>query len=188
MDTAPAQSAAPTGDPVATLQADNDGYLAQVAELVAATPAPAYRRRSATEDAIGAHIRHLLEHYESLLRDVDMAVDYARRERDPEVETQPQAATRRIAEVRRRLAALPARYADHTLPVVHHQEAADGATTAVELRSSLARELQFLLSHTVHHLALIAILARHQGLEVPPDFGVAPSTLRHRRASAVAAR
>ncbi len=50
---------------------------------------------------------------------------------------------------------------------------------ALASSSSLRRELHFLLSHTVHHYALIAmILARH-GVEVEPDFGVAPSTLRH---------
>ena len=48
-------------------------------------------------------------------------------------------------------------------------------TTAV---SSVARELQFLVSHTVHHDALIAAAARHLGVDVDSCYGIAPSTLR----------
>ena len=46
-------------------------------------------------------------------------------------------------------------------------------------RSSLARELSYVLSHTVHHYALAAVLLRHQGVEPGPELGVAPATLRH---------
>jgi hypothetical protein len=50
--------------------------------------------------------------------------------------------------------------------------------------SSAGRELQFLISHTVHHYAVVAILLRLQGCDAAaenPDFGVAPSTLAHRK-------
>jgi hypothetical protein len=46
-------------------------------------------------------------------------------------------------------------------------------------RSSAERELQFLLSHTVHHYALIALMLRTQGYEPGAEFGVAPSTLAY---------
>jgi len=46
--------------------------------------------------------------------------------------------------------------------------------------SSLGREFQFLISHTIHHFALIAGLCRLHGVSICNDFGVAPSTLRHR--------
>jgi len=45
--------------------------------------------------------------------------------------------------------------------------------------SNLARELQFLASHTVHHYALIALTLTALGVPVDADFGMAPSTLRH---------
>ena len=47
--------------------------------------------------------------------------------------------------------------------------------------STVRRELIFLVSHTVHHYALIAVMLRHQAVGLPADFGVAPSTLRHQR-------
>ena len=46
--------------------------------------------------------------------------------------------------------------------------------------SSVRRELQFLLSHTVHHHALVKELLRARGRAIGADFGVAPSTLEHR--------
>ncbi len=49
-------------------------------------------------------------------------------------------------------------------------------------QSSLKRELQFLVSHTVHHYALIKELLRRTGFDAGDGFGVAPSTiaaLRH---------
>jgi hypothetical protein len=42
--------------------------------------------------------------------------------------------------------------------------------------STLARELAFVLSHTIHHLASIALLLDMQGLVVPDRFGFAPTT------------
>ncbi len=48
-------------------------------------------------------------------------------------------------------------------------------------RSTVGRELQFLVSHTVHHFAIIAVMHSSQGIELPPDFGIAPSTLKYQR-------
>ena len=50
--------------------------------------------------------------------------------------------------------------------------------------STISRELQYLASHTVHHYALIALHLRDAGFTTDPDFGVAPSTLKHREAQA----
>ena len=61
-------------------------------------------------------------------------------------------------------------------------DASDGDVTA----SSIGRELGFLLSHTIHHCALIAVMMRLRGLATPPGFGVAPATMRHRDAHPVA--
>ena len=55
-----------------------------------------------------------------------------------------------------------------------------GPTPDCWMSSSLARELQMLSSHTIHHFALIAMTLRAHGVELDADFGVAPSTLRAR--------
>lgn len=160
----------------------NDARLQQLAELVRHLSPEDYVGHNGHDDTIGAHVRHLLEHYESLLRSGGDAVDYTRRARDGRVAGCAVTALERIETIRAELA----RYITHepdsagARPVevvgVH-----DGTPEmpAFGLASSAGRELMFVLSHTVHHMALIAPLARQRGLTVPAGFGVAPSTLRH---------
>ena len=54
--------------------------------------------------------------------------------------------------------------------------------------STVARELRFLVSHTVHHYALIAMVLRGHGLDPGEEFGVAPSTLAYWSETAECAR
>ena len=42
------------------------------------------------------------------------------------------------------------------------------------MRSTVARELSFVVHHTIHHCALMALLVEWQGGRVPHGFGVAP--------------
>lgn len=49
-------------------------------------------------------------------------------------------------------------------------------SVSVHLQSTLSRELVFASSHTVHHFALISVIARLQSVEVTSAFGVAPAT------------
>jgi hypothetical protein len=55
----------------------------------------------------------------------------------------------------------------------------ESAAGALWQSSALGRELVVLLSHTIPHYALIAVLLRARGSEPPAAFGVAPSTLAH---------
>ena len=47
-------------------------------------------------------------------------------------------------------------------------------------RSTLSREMQFVSTHVIHHHALIRLTLAQRGVEAPPEFGVAPSTLAYR--------
>ena len=51
-------------------------------------------------------------------------------------------------------------------------------TSDCAVPSTGAREVLFVLSHVIHHWALIRYLLEAQGLEVPATFGFMPSTLR----------
>jgi hypothetical protein len=65
----------------------------------------------------------------------------------------------------------------------------DGDTSEVQdsfMRSSVSRELQVLSSHTIHHFALIAMTLRAHGVDLDPEFGMAPSTLRYLASKAAA--
>jgi uncharacterized damage-inducible protein DinB len=49
----------------------------------------------------------------------------------------------------------------------------------IKTETSLGRELAFVLSHTIHHNALISVMAMLMGVSVPERFGYAPSTIAY---------
>jgi hypothetical protein len=49
--------------------------------------------------------------------------------------------------------------------------------------STYGREFVYSIAHAIHHYALISVMARLTQTELPPGFGVAPSTLAHRKAA-----
>jgi len=165
----------------ASLCADHEDQLGHMVALVQGLSVDEFSQPCALGDAIGTHVRHVIEHYDGLLAGSGGPVDYENRARDPDLEHDPAAAVERINRIRATLERMPR--GDGALEIVYTPADADEQERRT-IGSSFARELHFLLSHTVHHMALIALLARQRGHAVPPGFGVARSTLRHRAAVA----
>lgn len=166
---------------LAALCRDNLDQLDRIERLLARLGPDDYVRQQESAEPIGKHVRHVLEHYESLLQGTHGRIDYENRTRDPQVETDPDVAGERIAGIRERLIELPATEAPLLVRVRY--TANSNEHTGGEIESTLERECHFVLSHTVHHMALIALLAQRGGHGVPEDFGVAGSTLRYRAQS-----
>jgi uncharacterized damage-inducible protein DinB len=124
--------------------------------------------------AVGAHVRHCLDHVYALERGVATGeIDYDHRIRGTAVEQDRRAGLEALGAAAWRLATL----SDDRLPspcLVHAQVHADGPRLTTS--STLGRELAFVSSHTIHHSALIAVLARRAGQALPLRFGYAPST------------
>ena len=114
--------------------------------------------------SIGGHVRHCLDHVRALELGIERGlVDYDARRRDIGIEREREAA------------ALSLLAAASRLLVVRTLVAIDGPV--VEAVSSVARELAFVVSHTIHHNAQIALLAHRLGSSrLPQRFGVATST------------
>jgi hypothetical protein len=124
---------------------------------------------------VGAHLRHIVEFYECFLNGLETAcVDYDRRKRDESIEKNRHRAIARMRILMRRIEQA-GEYDDDALLAVR----IEGSDSSVLLRSSVARELQALSSHSVHHFALIAMTLKGYGVQVNPRFGVSPSTLRY---------
>ena len=140
-----------------------------------------YRDHAIDRSAVGAQYRHILDHYRCLLDGLhEGEVDFDRRHRDPVVETERAAACRATTELLDRLRLLsgfpPGR------PIrIRQSTGAEGSDDPQS--SSLGRELLFLVSHTVHHYAIIRLLLEERGVVCQPDLGVAPSTLAFRQAT-----
>ena len=131
--------------------------------------------------SVGAHMRHVLDRFLCLFNGLpSLVVDYDARKRDRSIETNLQAAAFALASVSKRIDAIAQTSpAQMTLSV---QESVFHEGPAVALQSTLERELMGLITHTTHHLALIALLAKSMGYALDADFGKAASTIRYERA------
>ncbi len=147
----------------------------RVREAEEALAAAAYAR-------VGPHLRHCLDHFRCLFRALDdrAVVDYDARDRDAEVETDPDRFARELAAIEDRLRRLTA--ADLRTVTDVRQAAAPGGREATSA-SNVARELVFLSGHTIHHLALVRLLCEAGGVAVPEDVTMAYSTEAYRAGS-----
>ena len=126
---------------------------------------------------VGGQIRHVIEFYECFLDGLGSGrIDYDARQRDLSIDGSRDVAAGRVHGILAKLGALTLPGAwPLTVRVEDAPELGDGAFLA----SSVNRELQVLNSHTIHHFAVVAVTLRSRGVVVDPEFGVAPSTLRH---------
>jgi uncharacterized damage-inducible protein DinB len=165
-----------------TLVSCNCTLLRQGAEALASGQGILYRSDPATgrPPSIGAHFRHVLDHYFAFFHGLEEGrIDYDRRDRDPEIETDLHTARAAAEQVEAALRTLPA--ATIQAPIlINVAVATEAHGETLWEPSTVQRELAFLLSHTVHHYALISLHARCYGVELGEDFGVAPSTLEYR--------
>jgi len=164
--------------PTIPVLAANLHCLEQAIDLLGRIPESAFARVDTRHaKTAGPHLRHVLDHYSSFLAGLPEArVDYDARERDLRLETEIPFAVDRLREIIGGLVLVDLELLE--LPIEIRLEAG-GPEEEQWSRSTVRRELQFLLSHTVHHFALIALVLERHGIPVADDFGVAPSTLKH---------
>ncbi len=169
-------------------------FLEQAAELVDRLEDSCYARCEPGfyNSSVGAHLRHCLEHYEAFVGGLEAGeVDYDARKRDHAVETETLAAKERVDELRNFFVTLKGSDSQDTttrelrVKMDSGEDQGKAVDACVQWQvSSVGRELQFLVSHTVHHFAMIRSLCVGNDTEICSTFGVAPSTLKHRAAVA----
>jgi hypothetical protein len=130
--------------------------------------------------SIGQHYRHVLEHFISVANGLlTGTIDYDKRDRNREWETSvatATSATMRLLDIFRGLTCEQLRAScivRYTVGYHAEPELFDNA---------LAREVAYAVSHAVHHFAIIRFVAASFNIVVPAEFGIAPSTLKHRPA------
>lgn len=165
----------------------NRALLDQGLDLLSRLADGQYAARRGGWAPVGAQYRHVLEHYHCFLAGLPTGeVDYDSRQRDAELEQSPRRAadaTRTVQAALRTLAG-----SNSARPLRVQSRTSLGADEPEWSDSTLGRELQFLVSHTVHHFALIKLLLAPEPIELDADFGVAPSTLAHARPPSGCAR
>ncbi len=155
--------------------------LAQGESLLAQLGDGDYTRRVpvAFNASIGGHYRHCLDHFRSLLGSATEGdLNYDHRERGTLVESDRFAALNATRELREGYQRLDEASLHRPLAVTCKTSySTSGSQTAP---STFGREIMYSVAHAVHHYALIGVMGGILGLELPPGFGVAPSTLKHR--------
>jgi hypothetical protein len=128
--------------------------------------------------SLGAHYRHVLEHFVCLIEGIRTGeVNYDQRRRDPQLE-------RSVEQARIVTEALIGQFRT-LLPDVLQQECVVtyrvgyGETGEEAVASNVAREVMFCVGHAIHHYAILKLLCAGAGVGLPYEFGIAPSTLKH---------
>jgi uncharacterized damage-inducible protein DinB len=130
--------------------------------------------------SIGQHIRHIVDHFSSLMRGLDSTnVDYNHRSRQSETETSLNIAINQLQHIKTWILSLTDTQLAQALSVV--SEINVDHEDHVTVNSTTARELVFCVSHAIHHYALVKIIRQLQGAHVDANFGVAPATIAYQQ-------
>lgn len=150
--------------------------LAQCADLLREVTPDLYTRTCDTMfgATIGQHVRHALDHFAAAIETDGDAIDYDHRDRGTPIEHNVTAAIERCEELRSKSLAIEPSCEEETV-TIRVMLSASGDTA--DLRTTRARELAFAMHHAIHHNAMIAVIARELGINVPDGFGKAPSTI-----------
>jgi uncharacterized damage-inducible protein DinB len=153
-----------------------EALLAQLAWVVRRLDHAQYvaERMQGISGSVGGHVRHCLDHVSALVEAASSGrIDYDNRRRGTAVELCRLAALTEIQRVTRDVRAMTALNLQRPVEVA---SVLDASGTSVVAPSSVGRELAFVVSHTIHHLAVIALLLRDLSIDVPARFGYAPTT------------
>ena len=129
-----------------------------------------------TGATIGKHVRHVIELFQSLQNGYeDGIVNYDSRKRDIRIENEKQLALSLLNEIR---ADLNKKDKDLSLETSYDEDSGE----VVFIKTNYNREIVYNLEHAIHHMALIRIgINEVSSVELPENFGVAPSTIRYRQ-------
>lgn len=154
--------------------------IRQCAQLLELLNQDSYVSQVEATSSIGAHMRHILDRYYCFFAGIQSGViDYDARKRDKSIEENIEAASFALTSLSRRFDGLKLeKVLGQTVEV---RESVHPECPLAQIPSTFDRELMGLISHSTHHLAIIALVAKSLGYEIGDDFGKAPSTIVYER-------
>ena len=162
-----------------------DAALRRLASLIESTDALTYRQSIPERHiaSIGEHARHIIDMAKALHTGCHSGtVDYSARKRGSLLEQRRDLA---LAEVfRLRLALLDLHDVASFKELEIRQDVEFSADPVLHAVSTFDREAMFVASHTVHHLAMMGVIARELGVAIAANEGLAPGTRLARLCSA----
>ena len=127
------------------------------------------------DGTLGQHTRHIIEFYQCLMEQAPQhTINYCKRRRDLQMETNTIFAMEVIDQLIRHLPALPM---DNDLSLEMDKEG------TIALSTNTPRELFYAMEHCIHHMAIIKIGLKliAPNISLPKTFGVAPATIQYRK-------
>jgi hypothetical protein len=165
---------------IATMQLQQavNNVFVQLSETVRQLTPEQYSKpcSNLVNNTIGQHVRHIIELFQCLEKGYpDSQVNYEKRKRDKEIETNKDLALQLLQDIHLNLArpdkelVLQASYDDHS-------------EEPISIKTNYFREIAYNLEHTIHHMALIRVgINEVAAITIPEDFGVASSTVKHKK-------
>jgi len=128
------------------------------------------------KNTIGQHVRHIIELFQCLENGYDGGVvNYEKRKRDQVIETDKDFASGLLRDV---YGQLNKPDKELILEAVYD----DQNDQPIRINTNYYREIAYNLEHTIHHMALIRVgISEIAAIKLPDDFGVASSTVKHRK-------
>ena len=129
-----------------------------------------------SNNTIGQHVRHVIELFQCLESGYsDDSVNYETRKRDVLIETDRDLALQLLQKI----------YLQLHKPDKHmvlHASYDEHSDEPISIPTNYFREIAYNLEHTIHHMALIRVgIKEVSDIEIPEEFGVASSTVKHRK-------
>jgi uncharacterized damage-inducible protein DinB len=125
---------------------------------------------------IGGHTRHVIELFQCLLNGYETSsVNYEKRKRDITIEVDIQTACNLLTHI------------ESNINKPNKNLQLQGCFTVInddegEVTTNYYREVIYNIEHTIHHMALIRVGVNEvSDIKLPQDFGVAPSTIKHKQ-------
>ncbi|MDO8273750.1 MAG: hypothetical protein Q7U82_17790 [Gammaproteobacteria bacterium] len=157
--------------------------IGAILDVVSTLPA-AQRSTVYVQSHVGVHVRHVIDHVQAFLAGLQTGeIDYNVRHRNSPSEVDPDFAAAQL------LAIMSACEALENLNCAPPEELLvtseiDCLTTHTEkFRSNAAREVLYLINHTIHHAAYVRLLLQGCGIELASHIGIAPCTATFQRES-----
>lgn len=139
--------------------------------------------RAPFDASIGGHFRHVLEHFHCLIEGLPSGeVNYDARRRNPRIEKEVTFAAIATCDVLRVLKKWDGETLERKCATV--SSVAYHSKSAATIDSNAGRELAYCIGHAIHHYAIVRLICNEVGVDVPKDFGYAPSTLKHQSSTA----
>ncbi len=124
---------------------------------------------------IGQHVRHIIELFVELENGYETGiVNYDKRKRDHRIETDRAFAQKILWNVFDELN-------KEDKQLILELDYSEDSQSSLSVQSNYNRELIYNLEHAVHHMAIIRIgINAIASINVPENFGIATSTIKHR--------